>query len=43
VPLFCSAVVMISDGKRAIPIDQDLWISHDLVQNKYKTKVQIAL
>ena len=34
---------MISDGKRPIPIDQDLWISHYLVQNKYKTKVQIAL
>ena len=39
----CSVVAMISDGKRSIPIDQDLWISHDLVQNKYKTKVQIAL
>jgi SRSO17 transposase len=39
----CSVVAMISDGKRAIPIDQDLSISHDLVQNKYKTKVQIAL
>jgi hypothetical protein len=34
---------MISDGKRAIPIDQDLCVSHDLVQNKYKTKVQISL
>jgi hypothetical protein len=39
----CSVVAMISDGKRAMPIDQDLWISYDLVQNKYKTKVQIAL
>ncbi len=39
----CSVVTMISGGKRSIPIDQDLWISHDLIQNKYKTKVQIAL
>ncbi len=39
----CSVVTMISDGKKYILIDQDLWISHDLVQNKYKTKVQIAL
>jgi hypothetical protein len=39
----CSVVAMLSDGKRTIPIDQDLCISHDLVQNKYKTKVQMAL
>jgi hypothetical protein len=29
--------------QRVIPINQDLWIFHDLVQNKYKIKVQIAL
>jgi hypothetical protein len=40
---FCSVVAIFSDGKRSIPTDQDLWISHDLLQNKYKTKVQIAL
>jgi hypothetical protein len=34
---------MISNGKRSIQLDQDLWIPHDLVQNKYKTKMQIAL
>jgi hypothetical protein len=39
----CSAVAMISAGKRYITIDQDLIVAHDLVQNKYKTKLQIAL
>ncbi len=39
----CSVLAIISDSKRSIPIDQDLWIFQDLVQNKYKTKLQIAL
>ena len=39
--MFCS--VYDFRCKRTIPINQDLWISHDSLQNKYKTKAQIAL
>jgi SRSO17 transposase len=39
----CSVVAMLSDGKTAIPIDQELWLSKEIMKEAHKTKVEIAL
>lgn len=34
---------MFLDLKKAVPVDQDLWISHNIEQNNSKTKEHLAL
>jgi hypothetical protein len=39
----CSIVAVVTDGKRAIPIDQSLWVSSEFIgDNSYKKKYEIA-
>ena len=38
----CSVVALITDGRVAIPISQEFWISKELNQEGYRTKWQIA-
>ncbi len=38
----CTVVAMISDGKTAIPVTHNFWISEEFALENYKTKTEIA-
>jgi len=38
----CSVVAVLTDGKRTIPIAEDLWISKEFTPNEYRKKWEIA-
>lgn len=39
----CSVVAMLSNGRYALPVVNDFWIREEVVGDKYKTKVEIAI
>lgn len=39
---FCSVVAVLTDGKIAIPIDQEFWLSEEFAKNEYLKKWQVA-
>lgn len=38
----CSVVAMLSNGRFAIPVHHEFWISKEIAQGKYKTKIEIG-
>lgn len=38
----CSITAMLTNGKYALPLDTKMWISREIAQDQYKTKLELA-